>query len=262
MSLKIGITGQSGFIGTHLYNTLKIFPEKYKCISFQRNFFDNHNRLEQFVSQCNVIVHLAALNRHNDPAVIYETNLNLVNRLIQAMENTQSKPHVLFASSIQENQENSYGQSKKEGRLLLEKWARQNQAQVTGLIIPNVFGPFGHPYYNSVVATFCHQLTHGEQPQIHVDGEIKLIYVAELIQVMIDQILGTGESPSPIVHPVVAHTSTIMVSELLEKLLSFKQSYLEKQIIPGIHNTFDRNLFNTFVCYIDHASFFPGKLEA
>ncbi|MDY0230484.1 MAG: NAD-dependent epimerase/dehydratase family protein, partial [Candidatus Cloacimonadaceae bacterium] len=96
------------------------------------------------------------------------------------MESTNSTPHLLFASSIQEERDNPYGRSKKEGRILLEEWAAKNRARFTGLIMPNVFGPFGHPYYNSVVATFCHQLTHNEQPKIDIDGELKLIYVAEL----------------------------------------------------------------------------------
>ncbi len=65
---------------------------------------------------------------------------------------------------------------------MLKAWAERNKAAFTGLIIPNVFGPFGNPYYNSVIATFCHQLTHNEQPKIEIDGEIKLIYVGELVK--------------------------------------------------------------------------------
>ena len=122
MSHNIGITGQNGFIGTHLYNTLWLEPDKYHIIPFERSFFEANSRLEEFVSQCDVIVHLAALNRHNDSQIIYDTNLYLVKRLIQAMESTHSKPHLLFASSIQEERDNPYGQSKKEGRILLKQW--------------------------------------------------------------------------------------------------------------------------------------------
>jgi UDP-2-acetamido-2,6-beta-L-arabino-hexul-4-ose reductase len=116
-------------------------------------------KLEEFVKQCDAIVHLAAMNRHNYPQVIYDTNLRLVNQLIAACKNTGATPHILFSSSTQEERDNSYGKSKQEGRKMLEKWADKNDGQVPGLIIPNVYGPFGHPYYNSVVATFCHQLT-------------------------------------------------------------------------------------------------------
>jgi UDP-2-acetamido-2,6-beta-L-arabino-hexul-4-ose reductase len=108
-----------------------------------------------------------------------------------------------------------------------------------------------------VVATFCHQLTHNEQPKIDIDGELKLIYVTELVQTIITHITN---HQSPITNHQIPHTDTIKVSRLLEKLTTFKQAYFDKQIIPEIQDPFDRNLFNTFVCYIDHKSFYPGKL--
>ncbi len=262
--LNIGITGQDGFIGTHLYNTLGLKPDNFQRVPFERNFFKNRAAFEQFVSQCDVIVHLAALNRHNSPQIIYDTNLDLVQRLIHAMEKTGSRPHVLFASSIQEERDNPYGQSKKQGRILFEQWAERNQARFTGLVMPNVFGPFGHPYYNSVVATFCHQLTHDEQPEIDLDGELRLMYVAELAQVIVQCIAGhpstDTDDQTPITVLQLPHTATIKVSDLLEKLRGYKHTYFDKQIIPWLPTPFERNLFNTFVCYIDLSTFYPGKL--
>lgn len=254
--IKIGITGQNGFIGTHLYNTLGLAPDQFERVSFDRAYFKNDAKMEQFGSQCDVIVHLAGLNRHNDPDTIYRTNLDLVNRLIRAMESTGSTPHVIFASSTQESSDNPYGRSKKESRQLLEAWAAACDARFSGMVIPNVFGPFGHPFYNSVVATFCHQLTHGAQPEIHVDGELKLVYVADLVQTMINQIT---DPQWPVANQY--SPTTIKVSLILEKLETFKHLYMENHIIPPLQDAFDRNLFNTFVCYIDHASFYPGMLK-
>jgi len=256
--LIVGITGQPGFVGTHLFNTLGLYPEKFTCIPFEDNFFQNRDKLETFVGECDVIVHLAAMNRHNDPEVIYRTNIALVNQLIDAMEKTNSTPHVLFSSSTQEERDNLYGKSKREGRELLEKWATRNNARFTGLIIPNVFGPFGNPYYNSVIATFSHQLTHNETPKIEVDGEIKLIYVGELVNEIINQLITSPQSPFT---RFVPHTAEIKVSDLLQKLTTFRNNYFEKGEIPALDNAFDRNLFNTFLTYIDHATFFPFKLK-
>jgi UDP-2-acetamido-2,6-beta-L-arabino-hexul-4-ose reductase len=126
-------------------------------------------------------VHLAALNRHNDPEEIYKVNTGLVNKLIDSFKRTDSVPHVIISSSTQEERDNLYGKSKKEGREQFANWAKASGGRLTGMIIPNVFGPFGNPYYNSVVATFCHQLSHGETPRIDVDGHLKLIYVGELV---------------------------------------------------------------------------------
>ena len=186
--IKIGITGQTGFVGTHLYNTLGLFPEEFERIDFRKEYFTDENKLNEFVGQCDVIVHLAAMNRHNDPQVIYNTNIGLVQKLIQSLEVTGSKAHVLFSSSTQEERDNLYGKSKKEGRELMIHWANRVGGKFTGMIIPNVFGPFGHPNYNSVVATFCHKLAHNETPTIEVDGDMKLIYVGELIDAIFTEI--------------------------------------------------------------------------
>ena len=180
--IKIGITGQAGFIGTHLFNTLGLYPEKYERVSFLDEYFDSDLALDAFVKQCDVIVHLAAVNRHADINVLYETNVGLVQKLIDAMERTQSKPYVIMSSSLQEERDNLYGKSKRNGRELFNKWADRNNASFTGLIIPNVFGPFGVPYYNSVISTFSHQLMVGEEPRIEVDAELSMIYVGDLVE--------------------------------------------------------------------------------
>jgi len=260
--IRVGITGQSGFIGTHLYNTLGLYPLRFERVPFDDHYFDDPIKLNQFVKSCDTIVHLAAMNRHNDPQVIYQTNLSLVRKLIEACEATGSKPHIIFSSSTQEERDNLYGKSKIEGRLLFEQWATRNQASFSGFIIPNVFGPFGRPYYNSVVATFCHQLTHNEEPHIEVEGELKLIYVSELVQHFIQSIEQKVKQHEQQIETLqISHSKVIRVSEILTLLSRFKADYFEKGIFPSLDDKFDRNLFNTFVCYIDHEKFFPRMLE-
>jgi UDP-2-acetamido-2,6-beta-L-arabino-hexul-4-ose reductase len=256
--IKIGITGQPGFIGTHLYNTLGLYPDKFQRIECRDEYFANRAQLEKFVSRCDVIVHLAALNRHNDPQVIFETNVDLVKKLIAAMNAANVQPHVLFSSSTQEEHDNSYGKSKKLGRELLVKWAEEKNGKFTGFVIPNVYGPFGHPYYNSVVATFCHQLTHGETPEIHIDGQMKLIYVGELVNIIIDH---ASSRLSPATTCQIPHTSEIKVSVLLALLKQYHECYFQNGIIPDLSKPFESNLFNTFVCYVDHQKFFPFMLK-
>ncbi len=253
--IKVGITGQSGFVGSHLYNFLGLH-ENIKRVTFEDSFFSDEKKLNEFVGSCDAIVHLAAMNRHNDQDELYKTNISLVRKLIDAMESENTSPHILFSSSIQEERDNPYGRSKKEGRELFIKWAERNNGRFTGFVIPNVFGPFGHPYYNSVVATFCHQLTHDENPKIDVDGQMKLIYVQELVEIIFDTIINKKGNNK--YH--VAHTSETKVSELLKKLEEYKDSYFNEGKIPRIKNRFDSNLFNTFRCYIDQESFFPFAL--
>lgn len=253
--IRVGITGKSGFIGYHLCQTINLFKEEFALVEFEKNFFNEQLKLDAFVSSCDVIIHLAALNRHNEPEVIYETNVSLVNNLVKALERTESKAHLIISSSTQEERENLYGKSKKEGRKLLSDWANQHNGRLSGLIIPNVFGPFGQPYYNSVVATFCHQIANGETPKIDVDGDLKLIYVGELVEKII-QIIRDNDNTHELFIP---HTSEAKVSEILVKLKYFQNTYQEAGEIPALNNDFEFKLFNTYRCYMDIASYFPRK---
>ena len=255
--IKIGITGQTGFVGTHLYNNLGLQPTKFDRIAFNDEFFNNEKQLNDFVSECDTIVHLAAMNRHNDPEVIYKTNISLVKKLIYSLEQTGSKPHIIYSSSIQEDIDNLYGKSKKEGRELFAKWAEKNSAQFTGFLFTNIFGPFGNPYYNSFIATFCHRLTHNETPIIETDKKVPLLYVKDAVQHIIKSALAKDNIPELRIKPKIEKK----VTEVLDNLKNYKELYLEKGIIPCLDNSFDRDLFNTFVCYIDHKTFFPFHLK-
>ncbi len=258
-ALKVGITGQPGFMGSHLFNYLGL-KENIERVPFKDQYFENQTQLDEFVSSCDVIVHLAAMNRHGDPQVIYDTNIKLVNDILSACDRTNSRPHIIFSSSTQESQDNLYGKSKKDGRQLIENWAKENGGKFTALIIPNVFGPFGNPFYNSVIATFSHQLTHDKTPEIHVDGELKLIFINELVEVFYSAITGAiVEAGEDIAAYEVPHTSTNKVTSILKVLERYKSDYFENGVIPEINNKFELDLFNTFRCYIDD-DHYPFKL--
>jgi UDP-2-acetamido-2,6-beta-L-arabino-hexul-4-ose reductase len=258
--LKVGITGQSGFIGTHLYNFLSLKKENVLNIPFKDSYFENPEDLRKFVKECDVIVHLAAMNRHGDPQVIYDTNLKLVNLLIETLEETSSKPHILFSSSTQEERDNLYGKSKRDGRKLFEQWAQRNNSRFTGFVIPNVFGPFGNPYYNSVIATFCHQLTHAEQPKIEVDATLQLIYVHELVDLFYQKMSASSEG-SDISLFKVPYTSENKVTDILHMLNNYTEVYYNGHGFPELKSVFEVNLFNTFRSYIDHSKRYPVLLK-
>ncbi len=268
--IKIGITGQAGFIGTHLFNTLSLHPDKYIRIPFRDEFFQSEEALDAFVKQCEVIVHLAAMNRHNDPNVLYKTNIELVQKLIASMERTKSKPYVIMSSSLQEEQDNLYGLSKKEGRELFNQWADRNGAKFTGLIIPNVFGPFGVPFYNSVISTFSYQICNKQEPKLEVDNELKLIYVGDLVKVVLDlfpadyantedtenteNTEGTeGWLPTKVLE--VPYKAKYKVTELLDKLQGYYDTYVVNGIVPDLADWFEVCLFNTFRSYLPKEHF-------
>lgn len=255
--INIGITGGNGFLGSHVCNALSTLPEKYNVINFRRSYFEEEEALDQFVRQCDVVVHLAGLNRHKSASVIYEKNIKLISSLISSFNRTQSAPHVIMSSSLQEKEDNSYGESKKTGRLLLAKWAKESNAIFSGLIIPNIFGPFGKPHYNSVVATFCDQLSNNECPKIDQDSRLKLIYVSEVVSCILNFIDNkTGNTEY-----IVEHTAERKVSEILELLQEFKSVYQDHGEIPRLRNSFELNLFNTYRSFMDLRKNFPRKIR-
>jgi UDP-2-acetamido-2,6-beta-L-arabino-hexul-4-ose reductase len=257
MMKRVGVTGQNGFIGTHLFNHLGLNGGKYKRIHFDKNFFQQESLLDEFVKQCDVIVHLAGLNRHDDPEIIYNNNLDLSNKLNLSIRRTKSNPHIIFASSTQESKDNSYGRSKKAARFKLQTCAEESLGIFTGLIIPNVFGPFGKPYYNSVIATFSHQLNNGETPRIEIDVDLNLIYVGELVQQIL-QIIDNQTNSQALKIP---HSTSCRVSEILTLMMSFKENYLDHGKLPELNSTFELNLFNTFRSFIDLKNHFPAKYQ-
>lgn len=244
--MKIGITGQAGFVGTHLYNHLGLEPDKFERIPFEDAFFGDFQALRNFVSQCDVIVHLAAMNRHESEQVIYDTNIRLNRDLIAAMEAEGVMPHVLFSSSTQEERDNMYGKSKREGRQMLEQWASENGASFSGLVVPNVYGEFSRPNHNTFIATFAHKLVNGEQPTVMVDSDVKLIYVGSLCRFIISQFGQTG-----VRRIEVPYDFEKRVTEILALFEKFKELYFNQGFIPELKDANEINLFNTFRSYIE-----------
>lgn len=244
--IRVGITGQAGFVGTHLYNHLGLHPERYERISFEDRYFDDFQLLRDFVNRCDVIVHLAAMNRHESEQVIYDTNIRLVQILIDAMEAEQVTPHILFSSSTQEERDNLYGKSKREGREMLQRWAAKNGASFSGLVVPNVYGEFSRPNYNTFIATFAHKLVNGEQPHVMVDSEVKLIHVGSLCQFIISQFDEKGVRKVE-----VPYDFEKKVTDILAIFEKFKELYFENGFIPELKDRNEVNLFNTFRSYIE-----------
>ncbi len=222
-------------------------PEKFDLIPFQDSFYELGDNLQDFVKKCDCIVHLAGVNRDDSPDYIFKKNIQLSTELMAALEKTRSKPHILFASSAQELKDNPYGRAKKKARELWINWAQKNKVPFSGLIIPNVFGPFGKPFYNSVVATFCHQLIQNQHPTVNIDADLELIYVYDLADKIIDLILRKQSNPAE----WITQAQSMKVSFLLKRLMFFKKSYIENSIIPNLKHPLEVCLFNTLRSFVE-----------
>jgi len=254
--LRIGITGQNGFIGYHLSQTIKYTRSDWTLVRFERSYLENSKSLDSFVSSCDVIVHLAGVNRAETDQKVYDSNLRLSTVLNEALIKTSFKGHLLFASSSQENGDSIYGKSKKKSRVLLENIIDSLGGKFTGLIIPNVFGPFCKPNYNSFVATFCSKILNNEAPEVIQDANAPLLYVGNLIE----QILEVIRDPKGSLIEIQPDLE-VKVTEVLDLLNTFKDSYLDSNTIPSLQTPFELQLFNTFRSYLDLENRYPSLLE-
>ena len=121
--MNIGITGQSGFIGNHLTNYLT--QKQLNVISINLESFSSNQTLYCKLKNCSTVIHLAGMNRGLDKEV-YDCNVNLASQLVNALEQGNLTPNVLFASSTQEKIDNFYGRSKKEATNIFIKWSEKN----------------------------------------------------------------------------------------------------------------------------------------
>ena len=174
MSLIVGVTGSEGLIGWQTAVFLRTVPDVELKFATRATFTD-YSLLEDFTRNCDVIFHFAGMNRGLDTEVA-ETNIALTKTLITALEKVGSTAHLVFSSSTHIKRETLYGQSKQECAALLEAWATKSGALFTNMVLPNVFGECGKPFYNSVVSTFCHQIALGETPTVHQDAQLEQIH--------------------------------------------------------------------------------------
>ena len=177
--MKVGITGQSGFIGTHLAAYVSERADT-ELVPFEDAYFSDKAKLRAFVRECDVLVHLAAASRMPSEEELYNLNVGLVQQVIDAMEAERVKPHVMFSSSTHEVRDTAYGKAKLEGRKRFASWAEKSGAAFTGFVFPNIYGPGARVHYASFIANFAWELQHGDEPKVMVDASMKLKYIDNL----------------------------------------------------------------------------------
>lgn len=253
--IRLAITGAEGFIGGHLLNYLRLFPKEFELSPIEDDTFKNPLALIEALKDKEVIVHLAALNRHPVQEEVNRVNRQITDALLEALEQLDTKPYIVFASSTQEGNGTVYGESKLATRNRFVKWSKENKASFLGLIIPNVFGPFGTPYYHSVMSTFCHQIIHGDEPRIIENKLLDWIYVDSLSERIRNLIKQGLSNPRLIISPDGQTT----VLEMLEKMKRFNTEYRLNLQIPELKSMLDQHFFNTFRSYIPLQKY-PFKL--
>ena len=246
----IAITGSTGFIGQHLTNYLTLV-EKKEVITINRSSFNDLDELNNIISNCSVVIHCAGLNRHESEEFIYKENRRIISILIQAIQNLHHYPKFINISSIHEGSKTAFGLAKLDNRKDLENLYSENLNLFINLKVPNVFGPFCKPNYNSFIATFSHNLINNIEINIDNDKNLDLLYIDDLIQTIVK----CSESHKK--ELIEFNTTSRSVSEVLNTLRQIHLKYFLQSEMPNLTDRFELNLFNTYRSYIDYSGFFP-----
>lgn len=249
--VKIVLTGAIGFIGQNLGLALSA---RHDFTIFPHDIGDNIDELQRALFQADVVIHLAGINRPQKLEEFVSGNVDFSRFLFDAIRKAGRHPRFVISSSIQAAMDNPYGASKKAMEDDARAFATQTGSELFIYRFPNVFGKWARPFYNSVIATFCHQLAH--KASIIVDNRDRLlefVYIDDVIRSIIDVIDGKNvllDEGFAVVKP----TYSLTLGELADILKEFAV-LREKGNIPDCSNLLKKYLWTTFLTYLNPEDF-------
>jgi UDP-2-acetamido-2,6-beta-L-arabino-hexul-4-ose reductase len=248
--MKVLVTGANGFVGQNILVRLK--EEEIKFSTFLRS--DTTENLEAKVKDCDFIIHLAGVNRPVNESEFTEGNTNLTQTIASILERLNLKTPVIYSSSIQANLDNPYGMSKKLAEDALNRLSVSNSNLIYNFRLPNVFGKWCKPNYNSVVATFCYNTINDLPIQINdPEALIHLVYIDDVVNEFINviQLFSKGDpAQTTEVNPVYQ----ITVGDLVKQLTLFKESKAT-HLIERVGTELTRALYSTYISYFKPEAF-------
>lgn len=248
------ITGAGGFVGKNLVVTLRTAGYT-DLMLFEKD--DTPETLADYCRRAAFVVHLAGINRPTDSSEFYTGNAGLTDTLLANLEAAGNTAPVLVTSSTQAELDNDYGKSKRQAEEAIFAHRRRTGAAVYVFRMPGVFGKWCRPNYNSVVATFCHNVAHGlpiqvrdpafSLPLVYIDDVVACILAAFDGQVMMDR------STTPICHMHPIHEVTLgRLAELIQGFAAGRTSLAVPDLAPG---SFEKKLYSTYLSYLPSDQF-------
>lgn len=244
--LKILVTGSNGFIAKNLIVELRNrgYEDLLLC-----NRDTAMEELEQYIEKCDVLIHLAGVNRPSSEEEYYIENVGFTEKLIKLLENNHKKISMLFSSTIHTGRHKCYEESKQQGEKILQEYARESGSSLFIFRLPNVFGKWCRPNYNSVVATFCYNVSHGLDIKVNdPDARMNLVYIDDVVNEFISCIDRGSEAVSEYVEISQSYQTT--VGEVARAIMSFKQGR-EQLETPYVGNPLIKKLYSTYLSYME-----------
>lgn len=230
--MRILVTGAAGFLGWHTRARLHALTE-HEVVTVTRSTWA---RLPELMDGADAVIHCAGINRGDDSA-LSDGNAGLARDVVEAARAAGVAPRFVYANSIQSGNGTPYGDGKAAAAATLEAGADELGSKYVDVRLPNIFGEYGRPQYNSFVATFAHAVAHGSTPSVQ-DRPVGLLHVQQAAEALIG---GLTAEPSTI-EPGVVQTS---VQEVYDRLQSFRTHYRGGDI-PPLTTDFEVDLFNTY----------------
>ena len=247
--MRLLVTGSQGFIGKNLNVRLNELSE-FKVEQFDRG--DDLDTLSEKILQVDAIIHLAGENRPKDVADFEKVNASLTESLCDRIRDSGRKIPLIFASSIQAELDNPYGKSKRQAEKSIEKLVAQTDNPAIIYRLPNVFGKWCKPNYNSVVATFCHNVANDLPIQINDESSsLRLVYVDDLVSAFLNMLDSKIEGIQwPRVNPEYSTT----LGELASQIKNFKDCR-NTLVVDKVGTGLVRALYASYVSYFPKNKF-------
>lgn len=248
--MNILVTGAKGFLGRNLIAELK--NRGYNNV-FEFSRESDKSDLEKYAKDCDFVFHLAGVNRPQDEQEFMEGNFGFTSELLELLKRHNNKAPVLMTSSIQAERDNLYGKSKKAGEELVFNYYNEVGAKVYVYRLSNLFGKWSKPNYNTVVATFCRNISRGLDIQINdPDVELNLCYIDDLIEEFFRALNDNPTMQGD--YCIVPITHMVKLGELACIIKGFKESRTNL-VIPNMENTLIKKLYSTYLSFLPEDQF-------
>ena len=248
--MKILITGAKGFVGKNLVSELRNqgFTEL-----LEYDIDTNPEKLDIYAKDCAFVFHLAGVNRTKEQTEFMDGNFGFASLLLSTLKKHNNNAPILMTSSIQAELDNAYGRSKKAGEDLIFNYGKTNNIPVFVYRLPNVFGKWCKPNYNSAVATFCHNIANDLEIQINDPNVLmKLVYVDDVVASFSEKLKNGSKNQNLFESITPIHSITL--GKIVDLLNSFKQSRESLQI-PNMSDAFTKKLYSTYLSYLPEDKF-------
>lgn len=254
--MKVLVTGANGFIGKNLVEKLKEIG-KYEIIAIDKE--NTKEELTNGILTADFIFHLAGINRPETEEEFFKGNSGLTGEIINILKSNNKSTPVLITSSIQADLDNAYGKSKRLAEEELFNYRKETGAKVYVYRLPNVFGKWCRPNYNSAVATFCNNIASGKEVWVSdPTKEMTLVYIDDVVRCFINS-METGEEVEGFASVDVEHNATL--GRIVELLNLFKESR-KTLMIPNMEDGFEKKLYSTYLSYLPEDQFsYPLKMN-